>query len=971
MSASRSDIEVNSTQSSEQIDLQAKEKSSSPNPEQSSEDSEEQAPLPTLLQCVLVKHVNHDELARRWVEFYMASHTYALVTLMEFLMEASGSLYKIPKDTAMPFPYEDILLQSSRHFRGASTYPMITRTAAVFGSRIVVFLEALLKAVHDIPIPLYNMFLEEVTGFVMTSSESSIRPFRHTSTMVGLKLMTLLPDLTSVDNDLLKKLWLRMFNCLFVNRHRDVVDDIRLLCIFELGVWFSKYPKCQLEPESLRYFFEALPDSSSLVRQCVLANISWLSHQEDLRPICLTMGREFRQLFMNLSVERESEIAEESLRILIDFHRSSPDILDEEDCKLIEEIILFANRGVAQAAAEFFVLRRRETEGAPFSQKIRHLLQFFIERCQHDHAGYLVDSFFDNCDMVTDWESIIKMLMEEQLPALSQAESSALIEILTKGVSQAVTGEIPQGRYTKDLKREPKAGAHEKATRLLAPVLPQLLRKYVDRPDDLANLLKLPQHFCHDYFRETNNRGQLEELMDEMDNLMFHQTSSRVLRSGAYTLSILYRMESSNLHIRQILNSAVTNYKIALRTWQEMYGLVTSASSSDSSKTSKSRSRRLLITLRLLSALYAHFNLSFGRLTESILSSLKRVVRERDMGRNSLPAEVVSLYLAAGYFSLSWDLNTFKKEALNNSNMEDSCAALKKHFEDYLFVTFGQVVNDNMPLAYGCLSFICDLFVLYGYHLLDNPHPLVRSLAYAPSVNEVEILDNFVLRHHFQRSPADLMNESFFPQLHDLRRSLSSYCKLVAFNVIPPMRAARIYQYYEKYYDPFGDVLRCSMELTIKVNAIHYGMTVFHTGLLLYKKIMDDNGGNSVRAAGSPEFLELISLATRLAETLSSHPYRNRNAMITLHKAGIMYAKESVPDQPTAAPKNLLFLRVMQMFVPQLLKQDKVKILELLQTIEQPALPSCNREEWEPLEGYRSALGASGRRGRSDVVVTT
>ncbi|XP_037719723.1 cohesin subunit SA-2 [Drosophila subpulchrella] len=954
----------------EQIDLQAEEQSGHEDQE------EEQAPHTTLLKCVLIKNANHDELASHWVELYMASPEHALLIIMEFVVEASGSNYKIPKDAAMPFSYGDILLQSSLQYRSVSMYyPLITKTAEVFARRVVSFLEALLKAVYDIPVPMYNMFLQEVTGFLMACSESSVRPFRHTSTMLGLKMMTILCDLTSVDNELLKTLWIQMFNWLFVNRYQDVVDDIRFLCISELGLWFSKYPECHLEPHHLRYFFEALSDSSTMVRQCILANLSRLCRHEDLRTMCLELGCEFRQLFMNLSVDRENEIAEESLRVLTEFYRYSSEILSEDDCKVIEEFVFFANRGVAQAAAEFFVLRRKETEEAPFSQKIRHLLQFYVDRCEHEHAGYLVDSFWDNCEMVLDWEPMIKMLMEEQYPNLTEAESSALIEILTKGVIQAITGEIPQGRYTKDLKRQPKAGAQVKATELLAPVLPQLLRKYVDRPDDVINLLELPQYFCSKYYREINNQGQLEKLLDEMDILMFHQTSNRVLRRGAHTLSFLFKMERTHLHILQMLNSAVTNYKIALRTWQERYGLASSSSStssSDSSKTPKSRSRRLLNTLRLLCALYAHFNLSFGGLTESVLSSLKRVVRVRDMGKDGLPAEAVSLYLAAGYFSLFWDLYTFRKEAASNSNMDDSCAALKKHFEDYLFVTFEQIVSaNNMSQAYSCLSFICDLFVLYGYQLLDSHHELVRSLAYAPTINEVEILDNFVLRHLFRTSPADLMKESNFLQLQVLRRSLASYCKLVAFNVIPPMRAARIYQYYEKYYAPFGDVLRCSMELTIKVNSIHYGMALFHTGMLLYQKIMDDNGGDSVRAAGSPEFLELISLATRLAETLSCNTSRNRNAMITLHKAGIMYVKESVPDRPTAAPKNLLFLRVMQMFVPQLLRQDKVKILELLQTIEQPALPSCNREEWEPLEAYRSALGAYLRRGRSDVWVAT
>ncbi|XP_016993844.2 cohesin subunit SA-2 isoform X1 [Drosophila takahashii] len=934
---------------------------------QNDENPEEQTPVKTLLQCVLSKNQKLDALASRWVKFYEESPTAALVTLMQFLLEASGSQYQIPGDTTRPFSYGEILQRSSLHFRNVTLYPIIMKTAEFFVHRVAGFFEALLKAANDLATDSYNTFLAEITGFLMACAESNVRPFRHTNTMIGLKIMTFLVQLKSVNDEELKQLWMRMFQGLFMECHRDVVDNIRLLCISELGVWFGNYPECHLDANSLRFLFEALDDSSMEVKLCSLTKILIICRHEDLRPMCLTLGNEFRELLLNLCGDKEDEISEESLRLLTELHRSSNEILSDDECEVLEELMFTAHRGLAQAAAELFIQRRREQmEGASFPQKMRHLLQFFIEKCQQEHAAYLVDSLFNKCEIICDWESMIEMLMEDQSPVLTEDESSALIEILCKGVAQGITREIPPGRYTKNLEIRPRLDVQDRATKLLAPVLPQLLRKYANRSEDLVNLLQIPRYFFSHYYSHPANFGQLSELMEQIDVLMFHQTNDRVLRTGAGTLRLLYELQSTHLLIETMLNSAVTNYKIALRTWQEMYGVSPSSSSSSSSGSSKSprsRSRRLLNTLRLISALYAYFDLSSWQLTESVLSSLKRVTRERDAaaagGRDSLPAEAVSLYLAVGFFSLNWDLMTFKEEALINEagNMEDSCAALKKHLEDFLFVTFDQVVNGNdVSLSFRCFSYICDLFMIYDHQMLDGTNALLRSAAYEPSVNEVEILESFLLRHLLLLSPSDLMQDAHYDQLQNSRRILVSYCKLVAFNVIPAMRACKIFQYYEKYYLPYGDIMRSSMEQALRINPVHYGMTIFHTCLQLYQKIMNDNNDDGPRAFGSPEFSELMNLAKRLGETLISNRIQNRESVITLHRAGIMYVLESLPNEPTAAPKNLLFLSVLQAFVPQLLGQDKNGILELLQKIEQPDLPSCNREEWQPLEGYRSVL---------------
>lgn len=61
-----------------------------------------------------------ESVAKYWGEFYLDSPTAALVALLQFVVEVSGSHYQIPDDTSMPFNYSDILSNSSSHFSNVS-----------------------------------------------------------------------------------------------------------------------------------------------------------------------------------------------------------------------------------------------------------------------------------------------------------------------------------------------------------------------------------------------------------------------------------------------------------------------------------------------------------------------------------------------------------------------------------------------------------------------------------------------------------------------------------------------------------------------------------------------------------------------------------------------------------------------------------------------------------------------------------
>ncbi|XP_043648862.1 cohesin subunit SA-2 [Drosophila teissieri] len=943
--ADQMDFETQEQSSNAQFDKQVGDDEQVVDEEQVGDAAKEQVMNKTLLQMVLSKKQLHLSLAKRWVAFYLESPTAALVSLLQFVVEASGSHYQIPEDTSMPFSYSDIISNSSLHFPNTCIYPLIRKPADVFEHKVGTFLKALLMVANEIPMDLYNTFLTEMTNFVLVCSESSTRTFRHTGTMIGLKIMTILSDLKSSDDEMAKTVWMVMFNSMFEVRRQDIVNLIRLLCLSELGQWFARYPHCHIQPPSLRIFYESLNNSSGEARQCSLDNISVLCRKDDLLPQCVALATEFREILLELCVDKEDEIAEKSLRLLTDFYRVTPDFLCDGVGQLLEQLIMAANRGLAQAAADLFILRRNGLEGESFSQRIQPLLQFFVES-EHEQADHFVDSLFDNCEMVLDWEPMIAVLMENpRCHQLSEIYCSSLIAILLAGVKQATTGEIPPGRYTKDLKREPMKGAQERATKLLAPVLPELLRQYASRSEDIERLLELPMYFCLEYYRVGNRMGQLTELLEQFDIILFDQTSTTLLQIGVQTLAFLNRM-IPNSHTKHFLNSAVTNYNLACQRMPDP----------SSAESPQNRSNRVLDTLRLLTVLSGHFDLTEWQLTELLLFSLKRLVSDRRMphGANP-PPEALSLYLKASFCCLGWDMENLK-ETFDNEGMEEYCAALNQNLEDFLYVTFSLVGSGRTePLAYSCFSYTCDLFVLNG-NLCGSANPSIRSVAHVPSGNEVDILEGFLMENFLELSPADLMKESNFDQLQRIRSILTSYLKLVCLGVMPAMRASKFYRYYVKYHAPFGDVMRCSLELALQVNPVHFAMTLLHTCLLLYVKIFTDGNAAGRLPLKSAEFSELMELANRLAKILISNPMEHRECMIVFHRSGIMFVFEATQKQHAVTSKKLPFLRVLKVFVPLLLVQDKVGILTYFQHFEQLVMPTCNSKDMKYLKDYRTAL---------------
>lgn len=140
-----------------------------------------------------------------------------------------------------------------------------------------------------------------------------------------------------------------------------------------------------------------------------------------------------------------------------------------------------------------------------------------------------------------------------------------------------------------------------------------------------------------------------------------------------------------------------------------------------------------------------------------------------------------------------------------------------------------------------------------------------------------------------------------------------------------------------------------------EINKVNFALTLLLSLIAVFKDLQSQSE-NEIVSKNSHEFSELKELAKRFALTFGFDAIKNREPIIALHRAGILFAVGDVPEDPVAAPKRLLFLEVLNEFNHKLLKQDKKVILNFLDRRISPGMPSSKPEEYQPLTLYRNSL---------------
>ena len=273
-------------------------------------------------------------------------------------------------------------------------YPLISRLKSMSGFRaaLVGFLETFIQTCHASNLLYTDLaIIENIQVWVSTMSSSSLRPFRHTATVISLTIGTQLSriaaELTStlattgrqkegeqkkktankervkqLDTKLaelerkriqVKESLFSIFDAVYAHRYRDVDPKIRLECVTAMGNWIVNYPDYFFEGTYLRYLGWVLSDLVATTRAEDIKQLTRLYKNKDNIARLRTFTERFRARLVEMAM-RDSEVGIRASTVeLLSLIRDTG-LLEPDDIDNIGRLIFDSEVKVRNAVAGFF-----------------------------------------------------------------------------------------------------------------------------------------------------------------------------------------------------------------------------------------------------------------------------------------------------------------------------------------------------------------------------------------------------------------------------------------------------------------------------------------------------------------------------------------------------------------------------------------------------------------------------------------
>ncbi|OXG45753.1 cohesin complex subunit SA-1/2 [Cryptococcus neoformans Bt120] len=265
-------------------------------------------------------------LIDEWIETYQqaagdeTSEQKSIHELVVFFIRCCGMATEIEQaeatdDDGIPDVIERV--QDESVHVALATYPLISKAKNFkpFHSNLNEFISHFISSLALTPIlfhtadntPHSSLLIPLLLNWLMCMSSSTLRPIRHTSTYMTLRINSALCDVAAdVSKDLsvkqrqrdaevrkagvtnaaqkrvkaaedrvkevqerkqtLEELMQEIFDVMFVHRVRDADPNIRTDCLRELGVWAKKYPDYYVSTSYLSYFTRGCNDTHTHAR---------------------------------------------------------------------------------------------------------------------------------------------------------------------------------------------------------------------------------------------------------------------------------------------------------------------------------------------------------------------------------------------------------------------------------------------------------------------------------------------------------------------------------------------------------------------------------------------------------------------------------------------------------------------------------------------------------------------------------
>ncbi|NXH61248.1 STAG2 protein, partial [Rhabdornis inornatus] len=949
-----------------------------------------------------------------WVEAYKQDRNVALLDLINFFIQCSGCQGMVTAEMFQSLYKKDVMRKMTETFdKDNEDYPLI-RTGPYWKKFKANFCEFIAVLVQQCQCSiLYDNYLMDTVISLLTGlADSMVRAFRHTSTLAAMKLLTAVVSVhlnldvnkhnaqrlyevekkrisgkrTSYRLDQLERkrkeyehklleiqnMMNAIFKGTFLNRYRDVIPEIRATCIEEIGSWIKTYPDAFLNDSYLKYVGWMLYDKQAEVRLKCLLGLQGIYSRKELASRMDLFTNRFKDRIVSMPLDKDHEVAVQAMKLLMLMSQNCEDVLSAEDCEMLYQFVYATHRPLAVAAGEFLYKRwllshegDKEVQpkgGGKFgtsTDQLKRLIRFFLESELHKHVAYLVDSLWDWAGkFLKDWECMTTLLLknaEEAGEALSDAQESALIEIILAAVREAAEGHPPVGRGAakKVLSIKEKKIQLEDCTKItehFIVVLPQLLAKYSTDAQKVANLLQIPQYYDFDVYSTGHLEKHLDALLREIKDIVAKHSDMSVLEASSRTYYILCREEMAiygqvDCARTQMIDELIKQLNQLLDCfWQKAGGFCTDAGEIS----------RMHSALRRVAAFHNAHDLTKWNLYDKTLRFLMF-----EMEHGNLPVLIILPALQCTYFSLLWQLT-----AVSENSLKETLFPLRRELRRFSQICTCFLHHKEKDIREKAFVILCDWLLILSHLDSNNNEEAVGFLGYLPNTPLQEKLFSFIKEHVFmdkEEEKKDLTEEGKdetckLDDLHKKRSLLAAYCKLIVYNVVEMTAAAEIYKYYVKTYSDFGDIIKETLSKTRYYNKIQSAKTLILCLQQLFQTHAESQDSSSGVDFSSPSFANIKELARRFSLTFGWDQVKSRESIAMIHKEGIEFAFQGATGvDGKCLPPNLSFLLIISEFSNKLLKPDKRLVYSYLQRyITEPL--SCRGDEWQPLVWYRNSL---------------
>ncbi|XP_028910877.1 cohesin subunit SA-3, partial [Ornithorhynchus anatinus] len=979
----------------------------------------QESPPSDLFEAVKLGRSAMQALVDDWLESYKQNRDLAFLELVNFIIRSCGCKGTVTLEMFKTLQNSEIIQQMTEKFNEDSVEYPLSASGPTWKKFRGSFCEFVSSLVHQCRYSfLYDEFLMDTLISLLTGlSDSQVRAFRHTSTLAAMKLMTALvraalhlslhkdnnqrqyevecskgpgqraPE--RVENLLQKRKELQeqqeelqgmmnsIFKGVFVHRYRDVLPEIRAICVEEIGSWMQSYSASFLSDGYLKYIGWTLHDKQREVRLKCLKALQGLYGRRELIGHMELFTSHFKDRMVSMVLDREWDVAVEAIKLLTLILENMEGVLTEANCERVYPVVYASNRALASAAGRFLYRKLflpeeedddememgREQPQRPHGTFFRLLLAFSMESELHDHTAYLVDSLWDCAGpQLKNWEGLSVLLLEEE-NSLGDVQESTLIEILVSSARQATEGHPPVGRATgrknfSAKERRAQADDRVKLTEHFIPLLPQLLAKYSADGEKVTPLLQLITFFDLNIYCTGRLEKHLELLLRQLREVVEKHAESRVLEAAARALYLLCNPQFTFFSRGDFARSQLVD--LLTDRFQQELGELLQASYLDEDEV-----YNMAATLKRLSAFHNAHDLTRWELHEPCCRLLRKAV---DSGE--VPQQVILPALTVVHFSVLWSLTRLSTTNPSQRELLDLKQKMLTFF-GYCQSCLSDVDAEIREQAFVLLS---DQLLVFSSQMVLGGREALKPLVYQPEATLQAELASFLMDHVFlpagksdsscgdeeEEEPDDQdQQEEKYKQiglLHQRRNLLAGFCKLLLYGVLDMEAASDVFKHYSKFHDDYGDIIKETLTRLRQMDRRKCAHILLLSLKQLYTETLQEQGPRGLE--GLPAFGEMRDLARRFALSFGPQQLQNRDLIVMLHKEGIKFALAELPPAGSSdQPPNLAFLELLMEFSARLLRQDKKLLLSYLEKcLDQ--LPQPPTRPWGPVLSYSRSLSS-------------